>query len=774
MTHGKADAAGQDRTPRRGNVWLVVLTVGLGLLATAVASVYDWRARDARETATFERRGFMILEGLSREIDVELEVVRSLARFLQVDAQGNAARFLEFAGPAQLRSPAIQALEWVPRVRAEERGAHEAEMQRLHGGYSVNERSSDGTLMRAANRTDYFPVAQAVPKTSNLPAIGYDIASDPVRRRMLEQARDSGRVATSPRLRLVQESADSYALLVAHPVYRRDIDIEDREGRREALAGFALGAVRLQTLVAKVLPDADRDHVDVHLLDLDAPVAEADLYGQPPPPGDRGPIVERTLDVGPRTWRATIRPREPLASAFTALGFWLLLGGGVIASLLLGASVHSVTRNHARIEREVQARTLDLAEARRRLEQANGELRKEAAERKRSEEERQRVAERVNESQKLESLGVLAGGVAHDFNNLLVGILANAGVAKGQVPPRNMAQATLADIERAALQAADLTKQMLAFSGRGRFVVETLDLSALVHDMGRLVRASISKNVTVHEELGPEVIPVEGDGTQLRQIVMNLMTNAAEAYEGGRGSVLVETGTLQADHAMLSELAAGDELAPGDYAVLMVRDEGVGMDDKTATRIFDPFFTTKFTGRGLGLAAVRGIVRGHQGALQVISAPGEGTTVRVLFPLSRRRVWTNSELGAGSSPAKDVGTVLVIDDEETVRQAVRLTLEDSGFEVIEAPDGLAGIEAFTSCADEVSAVVLDLTMPNLRGEEAFARLRATRYDVPIVLMSGYDERDIGSRIEGWTRASFLQKPFRTEELLGALRGVLES
>uniref|UniRef100_UPI002ADE7C8B PAS domain S-box protein n=1 Tax=Tepidiforma sp. TaxID=2682230 RepID=UPI002ADE7C8B len=252
----------------------------------------------------------------------------------------------------------------------------------------------------------------------------------------------------------------------------------------------------------------------------------------------------------------------------------------------------------------------------------------------RAEEERRRLDQQMQQTQKLESLGVLAGGIAHDFNNLLVAILGNAGLALMELPPESPARQTVQAIETAAQRAAELTRQMLAYSGRGKFVVEPLNLSRLVEEMAHLLEVSVSKRAVLKYRFAPDLPLIEGDATQVRQVIMNLITNASDAIGDRSGVISISTGLMHADRAYLRTAYMDDDLPEGDYVYLEVADTGVGMDEATAARIFDPFFTTKFTGRGLGLAAVLGIVRSHRGAIKLYTEPGRGTTFKILFPVA--------------------------------------------------------------------------------------------------------------------------------------------
>ena len=392
-----------------------------------------------------------------------------------------------------------------------------------------------------------------------------------------------------------------------------------------------------------------------------------------------------------------------------------------------------------------------------------------------AEEERTLIERKLQETQKLESLGVLAGGIAHDFNNLLTGVLGNASLARSEMPPDSPAQESLAQIETGAQRAAELCKQMLAYSGKGRFVVRRLDLSAVVRDTAELLQLSIGKNAVLRYALAQDLPAVTADATQLRQIVMNLVINASDAIGETSGLITIATGRMRADRAYLAATHLSPGLPEGDYVFLEVSDNGSGMDAATQAKIFDPFFTTKFTGRGLGLAAVLGIVRGHRGALKVYSEPGRGTTFKLLLP---RAEGTADEPPATVEKAaaawRGSGLVLVIDDEETVRTVAARMLRNMGFEPLLTTNGREGADVFASRAREIAGVMLDLTMPVLDGAATLTELRRIRPDVRVLLMSGFTQDDALARFAGKGLAGFLQKPFRTDELRTALRAMLET
>lgn len=384
-----------------------------------------------------------------------------------------------------------------------------------------------------------------------------------------------------------------------------------------------------------------------------------------------------------------------------------------------------------------------------------------------------RAAEaRLLETQRLESLGVLAGGIAHDFNNILMGILGNAGLAVAEVPPASTVHDTIKDIETSARRAADLTRQLLAYSGKGKFVVEKLDLSRLVEESARLMLPALSRQAVVNWELTPGLRPVEGDPTQVRQVVINLLTNASDALAEQPGTITIRTAQVEMTEAALASGVTGRGLPPGTYIAFEVRDTGVGMDEVTARHIFDPFFTTKFQGRGLGLAAVLGIVRGHRGAIQLETVTGRGTTFRVLFSAVEPGMAPKG-LESGQPEAKGSRTVLVVDDEAMVRNVTRRTLERAGYRVLQAENGRTALELLKTAHQEVGLVLLDLTMPGLGGEETFTMMHECWPSLKVMLSSGYSAFPGSSGTAREGLVGFIQKPYLPGELLEAVQRAFE-
>jgi signal transduction histidine kinase/CheY-like chemotaxis protein len=375
--------------------------------------------------------------------------------------------------------------------------------------------------------------------------------------------------------------------------------------------------------------------------------------------------------------------------------------------------------------------------------------------------EQRALETRIQQAQRLESLGVLAGGIAHDFNNLLTGVIGNASLLQDQFPENSSEADMCRSLMSASQSMANLTSQMLAYAGRGRFVVASIDLSRQVERIVPLLHASIPKNVQLRLSLQDLQSRVDADAGQMQQIIMNLVVNAAEAIGTEQGVVEVSTATQRFGQEELRAPQTGEPLPGGSYIALTVRDTGCGMDRQTQDRIFDPFFSTKFAGRGLGLSAVLGIVRSHRGALTVESKPGSGATFRVFLPASERQQVPVAPPVATVSTGS--GVVLIVDDEELVRATASVVLERAGYQVLLAEDGEKALGILESRKGRIDLVLLDMTMPVLSGEETLGRLLARWPRAGVLASSGYDEQEARRRL-GRRVAGFIHKPYSAAEL----------
>ncbi len=391
-------------------------------------------------------------------------------------------------------------------------------------------------------------------------------------------------------------------------------------------------------------------------------------------------------------------------------------------------------------------------------------------ERKRAEHDRLALESRLHQAQRLESLGVLASGLAHDFNNLLVAIYANIDLTLRELEPSSAAHARIADARKAADRAGDLVNQMLAYAGNRSSRVEEVDLKELVREMTCLLKPTIAEKTMLVVELEGDALTMCGDPTQLRQILMNLIANAAQAIGDEEGQITVKVAAVDCDSALLRAIQPSEELPEGRYLCLQVADTGHGMSRTTKERIFDPFFTTKPSGSGLGLSAVHGIVCSHGGAIQVDSEPGAGSTFTAWFPAANR-AGTALEPDNRSSPCRR-GTILVADDDEMVRASAVASVKELGFASLTAANGCEAVDLFRKHRDSIDCVLLDLRMPVMGGEEAFTKLGELADDVRVVLCSGFADDAAARRLTEKGISAILKKPYTIDQLEAVLQSLL--
>lgn len=397
---------------------------------------------------------------------------------------------------------------------------------------------------------------------------------------------------------------------------------------------------------------------------------------------------------------------------------------------------------------------------------------------------RNRVQKQDEHAQRLESLGILAGGIAHDFNNLLTAIMGNASLAKNSLENTEACRESLDNILHASDSAANLCKQMLAYSGKGQFIVHPMNLSEVIRKILQLLETSVSKKSKLIVDLQDNLPLIEADDGQMQQVIMNLVINAAEAMGESTGEIHIATESVYLTEEKLLSLLNGEAISKGDYIVIHVRDNGCGMDADTQKKIFDPFFTTKFTGSGLGMSAMLGIVRGHHGALLMQSVAGKGTQFSIYFPIAEAsHVASKAHVAKGSldldiSSASPT-TVLVVDDERGIRKLVSNILDEVGMRSMQAESGEQGLALLEQHLDEIDVVLLDMTMPNMNGQQFYVKMQAFASHIPVIISSGYSESDIRQRFEKNMSLSndlaiaFLEKPYRSEALKDSIYKILK-
>ncbi len=433
-----------------------------------------------------------------------------------------------------------------------------------------------------------------------------------------------------------------------------------------------------------------------------------------------------------------------------------------VESLKLGATDYILKNNLSRLMPSVR-RALNEALDRR--------------ERKKAEEKTAAAEKALWESearmQKLESLRALAGGIAHDLNNLMVAVDANAGLALKALAPDSPARELIEGIEKAVAKVSTFSKQIMSFTGKFEAMKEPVSLNEAVEDTSHFLLASISKDAALEFRLSDGLPVIMADPQNIQQVVMNLILNASDALEKRKGKIEVCTGKLFAERPYLDSMHLGKDLAEGEYLFIEVSDSGCGMDEETKGRVFDPFYTTKFTGRGLGLSAVFGIVKGHGGAIGLTSAKGRGTSFKVLLPIPEEPL----QAGVEKQESKDVwsggGTILVVDDDESVRMLTKKVLETAGYKVLTAPDGQQGIEIFRQSGESISLVLIDLIMPQMRGDEAAKEMRKLKDGIKILFLSGYSDLQLADMADGPGKAAIMMKPYKVTKLLQKVQEVLE-
>jgi len=388
---------------------------------------------------------------------------------------------------------------------------------------------------------------------------------------------------------------------------------------------------------------------------------------------------------------------------------------------------------------------------------------------KKNVEDRLNLERQLLHTQKLESLGILSGGIAHDFNNLLHAMLGNLDLALMRLPEDAPASKNINQAINAGKHAAQLTNMMLAYSGKGLFVIKPLCLTRLMEENATMLHAAIPRSITLEQRLDHSLPVIKADAGQLQQVIMNLITNAAEAIGDVAGTITLSTGAGEFDQSALNNSRLDEKAAAGRYAWLEVRDTGCGMNEETLHKLFEPFFTTKFTGRGLGMSAVLGIIRAHKGAFLVKSAPGDGSTIKVLFPVAGSQTAETVpviELAPVQEQTGNPARILIVDDEDIIREVSAAMLKELGYETLSASSGEEALALFRDECDDIDIVLLDQVMPNMDGVTVLKELRSIRPDIKVLLASGFSQKEVSERFSGLVLNGFIPKPY-TLETLGA-------
>ncbi len=582
------------------------------------------------------------------------------------------------------------------------------------------------------------------PPGPNREARGRDLTRHPIASPFLRRARTTGLTQLTRPLPLYQGGVGFVAYI---PV-----------GGEAARWGYLNAVFRVPQLVAECLADGLAPYFAWRITCEDEELARSDVVAAASGVGE----ATRTLRIGPSTWRVTLHPTPVLLAEASSPADGYLLGSGIGLSLALALLVGLLAERRARRQR------LDA--------------------------QRREFEARMLQVQKLESLGVLAGGIAHDFNNLLLTIMGNAELAREAPGLDAEVRESLDEILVAARHAADLSRQMLMYSGSGRAERRAIDVTALLQEMEPLLRASAGRWCTVSVFVRDDLPPLRGDPSQIRQILLNLVINASEAMDDG-GVVTVRVYSTHAEPGRWAAPHNLEDLEPGEYLVIEVEDHGCGMTPEVRDRIFDPFFTTKFTGRGLGMATVLGIVRAHRGAIAIDSEAGRGTTVRVFLPVAPADTLRGGEAGTqrGATPPQPPpadragvpapramrrrpaepapaggparGRVLIVDDDDAVRTLAERMLRASGFDTITAPSGADALSLIDAHHGEIDCVLLDLSMPGMDGRAVMQAMSQRGWSIPVILSSGFSEHSFEGLARSPRPAAFIPKPYQRATLV---------
>ena len=868
---------------RKRSMVLLVSCLGITLSVLLFIAAGIWEKE--KTVVDFERGAENRISAIKNTFENTLHELDAIASFYTASREVERFEFHTFTKHLLWHSEGIQALEWIPRVSHSMRDAYVgAAKKEGYPDFRITEQKEQGVMVTAARRTEYYPVYFIEPYEGNENALGFDLASNPVRLKALEQSRDSGLKTATARIRLVQEKEKQFGVLIFEPVYQLGMATDSIEGRRRHLRGFVLGVYRIGDLVEKSISRLQPRGIDIALTDESAPEDKRFLYYHqsrlrtaPAPPAaveanqTEGMHYAETFAVAGRTWQILCTPSPEHGAAGKSWQSWAILAAGLLVTGLLSGYL---LQFHLRMEKARQHAD--------ELLQAKTGLEHEIYERKRSEEERRKLILLVESSsdfigiasldgavlyvnkagkdlagvgdvtqtsvldyltpddlpyfrdhvlptmtkygtwsgelrfrhfttdkeipmlfngflikdatsgepealatvsrniteqkqfedellrvQKLESLGALAGGLAHDFNNLLTAVLGNISVVKTHFSSDNKLYRMLDEAEKASLRTKDLTQQLLTFAKGGAPIKKVVFLGELLRECGGFVLRGSS--VTCEYAIAENLRAVDVDEGQMSQVINNLIINAAEAMpEGGTIRITGENASVGSGDAV--------PLAEGKYTRVTVRDHGIGIPQDHLQKIFDPYFTTKKKGSGLGLASSYSIVKRHGGYLSVESKLGAGTVFHMYLPASEKLVATEKE--EDERPVRGAGNILVVDDEEIVRDVAGTMLKELGYDVAFAKNGSEAIDVYRKKKESgspFSAVIMDLTIPGgMGGKEAVRKLAALDPDVNAIVSSGYSNDPIMAEYTDYGFKGVVSKPYKMTELSKVIHGVIVS
>ena len=739
----------------------MLLTLGIGLALTIglfVSMRYWERGEQQAELDYFSKHYVEAICRATERIELAHEVI-------QQDYYGSPSvsreEFSLCAGPFLTRVPSLKVLQWAPRIGIDQREHFEQEARREGWPeYRIIEPDSKGQLVPAQRREEYFPIWFAATKTGFEARFGWDFAADPVLMKAIDECRDSGRFVISDAIDLNKVGIKGVMVQTFLPIYDGPQNTKTVADRRTHLKGLLVGLCQVDDLVERALAyaaDAGPQGIDLALWDESSPTGHRLLHyhasrmrqenvAVPTDPHDlAGANIHHaaTMTVGGRRWSLICTPAPYFFTARETWRSWTILMIGLIVSAFSAAYALTAATRTQRIERLVTERTLEL----------------------------RKKDDQLRQSQKLEAVGALAGGIAHEFNNLLQAIGGYTRYAMEGLNPEEQPHQDLQNVLQAADRAKSLTRQLLSFSRRQTVERKHLDANQMVGDVTKMLRPLLGESIQLKVILGQDVGIVFADAGSFQQVLLNLCLNARDAMPSG-GEIMVKTRGMSVTPEF-AELYT--DLKPGRYVELSVADTGHGMPASVREHIFEPFFTTKPIGKGtgLGLSVVYGIIQQHEGTIHVYSEPNHGTEFKIYLPTVETGV---DAPVAGPALASFGGseTILVAEDDPMVRDIARRILEKAGYTVLLAADGDEALTMFSAHREEISVVLLDAIMPKLSGHDAYHCIKHECPEARVIFCSGYDPETAQSQFVAEEDLRMVQKPYDPGTLLRAVREVLDA
>jgi signal transduction histidine kinase/CheY-like chemotaxis protein len=736
---------------------LLAVAIALGLTLTLFVVMRRWERKDMQTEFNYASQHFVeAVHRATERIELTHEVIRR-------DFYGSPAisreEFTLCAEPFLARVPSLKVLQWAPRVSYDDRQAF-VERARREGlsDYRIVEPDAQGQLVGAESRKEYFPIWFAASKTGFQARFGWDFGADPVLRKAIDKCRDNDQFVVSDAIDLSKISIDGVMLQTFLPIYRDYQNVNTVAERRANLKGFLVGLSSIDDLVNNALcystnPQGinlavydDSTQPDPRLLYFHVSRTHRADDLSPREQAERQPIgIYHTepLQFGGRQWSLVCTPAPHFFSVHASWRSWTTLGIGLMMTCLLGIYTWSATTRTERIQRLVDQRTAEL----------------------------RKKDEQLQQSQKLEAVGSLAGGIAHEFNNLLQAIGGYTRYAMEELKPEEQPYQDLENVLQASDRAAALTRQLLSFSRRQTVERTNLDANQMVTDLTKMLRPLLGETIQLKVVLGKDIGAIFADAGSLQQVLMNLCLNARDAMPTG-GEIVVKTDRMSVSPEYADLFA---DLKPGQYVELNVTDTGQGMSSEVRDRIFEPFFTTKPVGKGtgLGLAMVYGIIQQHEGAIHVYSEPDHGTTFKIYLPVydADREETEKSETDGIVGGSE---TILLAEDDPMVRDVSRRILERAGYRVLTAHDGEMALTMFRAHRHEISLVLLDAVMPRLSGQDAYRRLKDEYPEVRVIFCSGYAPETAHSNFIVQEHLRLVEKPYNPAVLLSTIREVLDA